>query len=611
MRTGKRMALGMVAGLGAWPLHTAVAAPVVAIELPLARTAYQDNEIIDIAVVRSDTVAALPASDLMLTLTASENGQPNGSKMSYDFPLAPVALVDGASVSTEHLKLNGWFLRPGHYTIGVTANDTTATAEFDLHSHIRKSTYRVGMWGGRAQGADIQVEGEDGLGYNLIYGTNADQSPDIIAGIDFMHNCTMGGGHQMDLRQQFDWSDPYVAQAGGTRVAEEALKDRTSPNTIGVHFYDEPGLTWMTDPETKEATPHGIPSQVRSFKAAFDRDAPDYHKVDPNDAQSLADWTHWAKWKLGFMDAAWQEAKYNVDYVRPDFISATQSQYGWTAFTDGYYFNVARSLSVISGHGGYDDIGPGYFTPSLFLEYARARAIDKPNWYLPAWYGNTPSDRMRFEQFMSFSTGIQGMFTPPDMDPTHPERVEAGESIVETNKTMARLGTVFTTMRPERAKVAVLYSLAEDIHTQAGNRNINYAHQFAAGANLNFTYVATKMIQQPITAVVDEDIVDGTLAANCKVLILTSIDYLEPKELSALQQFIAGGGTVLTTGDTTVAVPGAINLGVTPGFPDKAAIDAIMVTKKYSDLAPYETVAKQEQGSRAWAMALKLSLIHI
>ena len=102
------------------------------------------------------------------------------------------------------------------------------------------------------------------------------------------------------------------------------------------------------------------------------------------------------------MDAAWKEAQFGVSQVRPDFLSLTQSQYGWSAFTDGYYFNVVRSLPVTSGHGGYHDFGPGYFNPSYFLEMARARDLGKPCWYLPTWYGNTTTDQFRLEQYLSF-----------------------------------------------------------------------------------------------------------------------------------------------------------------------------------------------------------------
>jgi hypothetical protein len=200
----------------------------------------------------------------------------------------------------------------------------------------------------------------------------------------------MGGGHQMDLRPECDWSDPYVTRGGAARAVRRAMQDRTRGNVAGVHFYDEPGLTWLAD------TPHCIPTQVRSNVATFGKEPIDFRKVDPKDPEDVKACRHWATWKLAFMDAAWTKARFGVSMVRPDFLSLTQSQYGWTAFTDGYYFsNVARNLPITSGNGGYDDYGPGYFNPSYYLELARARDFAKAEWYLPMWYGNTPSDRFR------------------------------------------------------------------------------------------------------------------------------------------------------------------------------------------------------------------------
>ena len=217
------------------------------------------------------------------------------------------------------------------------------------------------------------VEGEDSLGFNLFYGGGRgdDDANFIRAGVDFMEVCTMGGAHQMDIRSECDWSDPYVTRGGTRRVAQRAFIDRTRPNVLGVHFYDEPGLTWSRDPVTGESTPHAVPSQHRSYRSAFGKDAIRYNEVKAGNPADVAQWQHWALWKLGFMDAAWKEAQFGVSYVRPDFLSATQSQYGWGSFTDGYYFNVARSLPVISGHGGYDDYGGGYFNPVHYLEQGR------------------------------------------------------------------------------------------------------------------------------------------------------------------------------------------------------------------------------------------------
>ena len=556
----KLLALCMVLALG-----LPVMAAEVQILQPLNRTAYQTNERIDLAIVRTNDGDLTPGN-LVLTLTGR-----HGSRMSFRFPVK-----GGGNRAVEHLHLNGRLLRPGRYTLEVAVDGTKTQTVIDVYSHVRRSSFRVINWGGSNSGQNRNEkqwsQGEDNLGYNLLLGSYAPygQGYSIRAGVDFMQCCTMSGGHQMDLRMDCDWSDPYVSRGGRRRVAARAFTDRTRSNVIGVHFYDEPGLTWWKDPATGKMTPHMIPAQVQSFRNAFGKDPLRYNKVNPDDPKHFQRWRHWARWKLGFMDATWQESQFGVSYVRDDYLSVTQSQYGGTAFADGYYFNVVRSLPIISGHGGYHDYGPGYFNPSKFLEMARARDWARPNWYLPCWYGNTTADEFRLQQYLSFQTNIQGLASPPGLDPFNPSRLAGAPGIVESNKLALRLGTIFTTMPVTRPPVAMLYSLSHLIHHQATrNIHMNYAHSEAHGANLNYTYLAGKLLQYQFMTVVDEDIVDGTLAAHHKALILTSVDYLDPKVLTALKDFVKQGGLLLLTGDCELRIKGAVNLGITPGLPAK------------------------------------------
>jgi len=365
-----------------------LASPSVAAEILLlqGRTAFQTNEPIDLSVVRTAD-ANLAAGTLGLVLTDD-----HGSRLEFGFPVAA-----GGKTRTEHLHVNGWLLRPGLYQVEVACDGQKATTAIEVYSHVRQSSFRLINWGNAKTREQQLVQGEDGLGFNLFYG-HYGQDTDahfIRAGVDFMANCVMSGGHQMDLRMECDWSDPLVTRGGTRRVVRRALMDRTRPNVPGVHFYDEPGLTWHKHPATGEMTPHGIPAQLRSYKAAYDKDAPQYNTLDPKNPEQAAAWVHWARWKLGLMDAAWRESQHGVSRVRPDYLSVTQSQYGWTAYTDGYYFNVVRSLPVTSGHGGYHDYGLGIFNPSFFLEMSRARDQWKPCWYLPTWYGSTTADQFR------------------------------------------------------------------------------------------------------------------------------------------------------------------------------------------------------------------------
>src|SRR5262249_31533378 len=154
------------------------------------------------------------------------------------------------------------------------------------------------------------------------------------------------------------------------------------------------------------------------------------------------------------------------------------------------------------------------------------------------------------EQYLSFQTGIQGMMSPPDLEPATNASARAG--IVESNQLMKRLGPIFTTMKPKRPPVAMLYSLSQAIHTQTQDTKQNYVHDNPQGRNLPLTYLAGKLIQQPFMAVLDEDILDGTLANDHKAIILTSLDYLDPEVVTALEQFASRGGLVLMSGDSTV-----------------------------------------------------------
>jgi hypothetical protein len=526
--------------------------------LPLGRKAYQPNERIDLAVVRS-SAKGLPASDLKLSVRGA-----GGSHMTFTFPLKEVKAGTGEARQTEHLHLNGWLLRPGDYTVEVTSDGATAKTEIDVHSHVRKSPFKLIDWGSRAKPNEQAALGEDSLGFNLLYasygGLGADET--IRGGLDYMWNCTMSGAHQMDIRMECDWSDPYVLAGGTARVVRRAFQDRVHPNCVGVHFYDEPGLTWHTHPKTKEFTPHNIPSQDRAFESAFGRPAPQYYRIKPSDPNDKARWLRWGRWKESFMEAAWKHAAFGVNHVRPDYLPVTQSVYGWSAFTDGYYFNVVRSLPVISGHGGYDDYGGAYFNPGYTFEFGRMRDLHKPNWYLPAWYSGMPANRFRLEQYLSFMSNLQGMAKPPDLVVHRPSQARAtADGIVESNKLMARLGTIFTALPVTRPKVAVLYSLSHNLENQTRDMKDNYDGGGHGRQKTFLIYLAGKLIHQPLFPVVEEDVVDGTLAAHHEAVVLPGVNYLPSKVIKALEAFAANGGAVLLSDDSKVKVKGAVKLG--------------------------------------------------
>ncbi len=557
----------------------------VKIDLPLKRSVYQTNEWIDIAVTRP----AAGTGNLMMTVSGQK-----GSKITFNFAVTR---------QVEFLKLNGWLLKPDNYTITVADGDTVSKeTAIEIYSHERTTSFKLINWG-RADGKDLVPLGQDGFGFNIYYAHYGgyDQNNNIRGGVDYMPCCAMGGGHQMDLRMECDWTDPNVLGGGRARVSRRALTDRVNPNCLGIHFYDEPGLTWWTDPISKKATNASIPAQMRSFKDAFGYDVPQYNTFDRKNASDTEKYKNFAKWKTNLMDAAWQDAAFGVNYVKPDFMTATQSQYGWMAFSDGYYYSITRNLSVTSGHGGYHDWGPGYWHPSLTVEIARARDFSKPCWYLPTWYGNTTPDQFRLEQYLSFQTNIQGMMSPPDLDPMKNPGGRSG--ITESNKMMGRFGTVFTTMPVTRGPVAILYSISEMINKYVQDPDkYYYAHTMPHGESIHIPYIATKLMQVNSQFVLDEDVVDGTLQSNYKAVIINAVNFLDPAVVTNLEKFIANGGKVYMSNDCTVKIAGATILPVKSGYMAegfaKSEVMKADIAKKTAELANITDKAKLDAAKK-------------
>jgi len=569
--TLNRFVLTIVAAL-------AVVLPSFAAELtllfPLGRAAYQTNETFTLAVVRMDT-QDLPAGDLVLTITAAD-----GTACAFTFPVPAVAKTDsGHARATETLHVNGRLLRPGAYKVQAACDGATVDGMFDLFSHIRMSSFIVGDWSSRVgDGVGFHKLGEESLGFNFVFGnfrkesTKFQSEGTIRGGMDFAQVCTQSGAHQMDLRSECDWSDPYVLGGGAARGVQQAFVNRTAPNVLAVHLYDEPGLTWEGD-----SGPFAVTAQIRSYRSAFDRDPIAFADLKSGDINVYEQFAQFQLWHLSFMDAAWKDAQFAISYAQPHLMTLTQSVYGYSAYADGYYFNVVRSLPITSGHGGYSDGWGGFMYPAVHVNYGRMRDYAKPYWYLPSWY-MMGSDQYRLEQYLSFQDNIQGNFKAPDYHAHTPSACANIQGIVEANKLQLRLGTIFTTMPVKRPPVAVLYSMSQNyfgaLATIEAGRTTEAAYT-GGGHTRNASYMlyfATKLLQVPTLPVVEEDILDGTVAKNHTVLILVGIDYLEPKVLAAVEAYAAAGGHVLVSDECKVKVQGGKPVG-TP-LPMEAAAKA-------------------------------------
>ena len=231
------------------------------LSLPLGRTAYQTNEQIDLCVVRSDA-EALPAADLNLALATGD-----GSRIALVFPVAAAAGTQGSD---------------GH---GASAPERLAAASGSLQD------YRVGPWrhcldrDQRLWPPPPQHVQDDRLGQprpGSRYGDPRRRRHGLQPALRRLPPARQHGqrpGHAPrrgrlhavlhDVRGAPDGPPPGVrlvrplrAQGGHGPRGAAAFMDRTKPNALGVHYYDEPGLTW------ESGTPHAVAAQLRAFKSA-------------------------------------------------------------------------------------------------------------------------------------------------------------------------------------------------------------------------------------------------------------------------------------------------------------------------------------------------------
>src|SRR5262249_37375305 len=181
-------------------------------------------EWIDVSVVRSEA-KDLGGGAITLTLAGAD-----GSQVVAAFPVEPLVGKVKPSV-THHYHLSGWLIRPGKYKLTAAWEGQKATTDIEIYSHLRQSSFRLVNWG-KSKGKEQLAQGEDGLGFNTFYGHyGQDEEANFIrGGVDFIANCVMSGGHQMDLRLECDWSDPLVVRGGTRRVVRRAFMDRTRPN---------------------------------------------------------------------------------------------------------------------------------------------------------------------------------------------------------------------------------------------------------------------------------------------------------------------------------------------------------------------------------------------
>src|SRR5262249_44072238 len=111
---------------------------------------------------------------------------------------------------------------------------------------------------------------------------------------------------------------------------------------------------------------------------------------------------------------------------------------------------------------------------------------------------------------------------------------------------------------------AVLYSMSQNLHAQVHSPMLgdNYQGGGHGRDRVFLVYLAGLQMQTPICPIVEEDILDGTLAANHRAVILTRIQSLEPRVISPLEASAAKGGAVIVGDECALQIQGATRLDI-------------------------------------------------
>ena len=332
----------------------------------------------------------------------------------------PVSAAQGQS-QARLVAITAGMLKPGQYT--ALLGDKSVT--FAVHQDWNANPYFIGAWmQGNADWQTAQAKG--GWMYfssDLIYASvRQPKAGDLVeeyiaARMKPFAMCVMGGGHQMDLRLENDWGDPWVQRAVIWKMRLAALSDRIYP-MAGIHAFDEPGLTWWP------SRPGRIPRlrhprriwRTSSVSPARTMPYGEWEDTVPQYKARVDDFMEFVDMRLKYLQQAWYGSVWGVDVVHAPFTTINQmaSSYSPGNVIDGVDTRMELPYRVVSGHGGYSDWA-GSWGAVISAESNHGWTWDKPHYYLPMW-SVFDYPQMRQETFLPWSIKLEGMQYDPNHD---------------------------------------------------------------------------------------------------------------------------------------------------------------------------------------------------
>ncbi len=378
----------------------------------------------------------------------------------------------------------------------------------------------------------------------------------IQMGARFSTLSTMAGQHQPS-GGLFDWSMPEVLVATRRQAQHAAQVLRRYPGFIGVHYADEPGLTYGTrnpdgtfepyngtvpDQKTHYFGPLAVPAQFALYTQKTGKPLPDVFNPQAN----LEPWLDYMRFRTTILGDAFSQYTRDVHKIDPRLIGYSQL-YAWMFLSDGEYPpENTKGVDVISSHA-YIDFALGLWYPVHESDAMRDGDWGKPLWMMPSFEGMIRMPTI----YASISRKLEGLGWDRTTALTVPETKLLAQRIVPIS------GMLYDVSKP-RDPVAVFYSRDQYLVEMSKNIKNHYQGRDYA-SRLGAAWIMSNAAQCPAVRVVEEDLING-LAKEHKVIIAPQLTYARPQIKAALEKFVRDGGTLLMDQTATLEIPGATKL---------------------------------------------------
>ncbi len=374
---------------------------------------------------------------------------------------------------------------------------------------------------------------------------------------------TMAGQHQPGGANN-DWSGEEVAVGVRCAVQHNAQYGRRFGAFAGVHYADEPGLTYGIKDEKGEYQvyysggaipdasknyfgPLAVPGQMDLYTKTTGKKAPD----PLNPSADMESWLKFMRFRTTILGRVFEQATADLHAIDAKLLGYSQL-YAWMYLADGLYpAENGKGVDMVSSHAYIDNMY-GLFYPVNETDMMRTGAWDKPLVMMPMFEGMT----RRSVTYASLSRQIEGLGWDRTSSFMQPGMLELSRRIVP-------LSGIFTQITKKRDDIAVFYSRDQYLYEIASEVKKNRIGPYVG--RLIGAWLACFVAHCPANYVIEEDFASGE-ALKHKVIIAPALKVVSDKTRHALEQYVKAGGTLVLEQSSPVSIAGAVRINVV--FPD-------------------------------------------